>query len=190
VVRDVEAQVVGHLWLYEDVTHARRTPEQLLHLAESDALTGLCNRYRFTSELELSLLEAKRNGTKVALVSFGIDDLSYVNDTYGHAAGDRVLTGVADIVDKKTRSNELFCRLRGDEFAVLIRNASETDAKGLAQRITNDLAGLEFEFGGEKFKVTASMGLALYPDHGKSEKELINHADAEISLSRRSGNNS
>ena len=187
VVRDVEAQVVGHLWLYEDVTHARRTPEQLLHLAESDALTGLCNRYRFTSELERSLLEARRNGTKVALVSFGIDDMSYINDTFGHAAGDRILTGVADIIDKKTRSNELFCRLRGDEFAILVRNASETDAKGLAQRIANDLARLDFEFGGEKFKVTASMGLALYPDHGKSEKELINHADAEISLARRSG---
>ena len=191
VVRDVEAQVVGHLWLYEDVTHARRTPEQLLHLAERDALTGLCNRYRFTSELERSLPEAKRNGTKVALLSFGIDDLAHINDTFGHAAGDKVLTRIADAVGKQARSNELFCRLRGDEFAILIRNASEKDVKGLAQRITQDLARrMEFEFGGQKLTVTTSMGMALFPDHGTSEKELTTHADAEISLARRAGKNS
>ena len=191
VVRDVEAKVVGHLWLYEDVTHARRTPGQLLHLAESDALTGLCNRYRFTSELERSLPEAKRNGTKVALLSFGIDDLSHINDTFGHAAGDRILTSVADVVGKQARSNELFCRLRGDEFAILIRNASEKDVMGLAQRITQDLARrMVFEFGGQKLTVTMSMGMALFPDHGESEKELITHADAEISLARRAGKSS
>ena len=89
VVRDVEAQVVGHLWLYEDVTHARRTPEQLLRLAECDALTGLYNRHRFAGELQRSLAEAKRNVTKVALLSFGIDDLNHINDTFGYAAGDK-----------------------------------------------------------------------------------------------------
>ncbi len=186
-VRDVEAQVLGHLWLYEDVTHARRTPEQLLHLAERDALTGLCNRYRFTSELELAVLDAKRNGAKVALLSFGIDDLSHINDSYGNVTGDRILTLVADTVGKNVRANELFCRLRGDEFAVLIRNASEKDTKGLAQRIAQDLSRIEFESGGQRFAVKTSMGMAFFPDNGESEKELITHADAEISLARRSG---
>src|SRR3972149_6004682 len=101
VVRDVEAQVVGHLWLYEDVTHARRTAEQLLHLAECDALTGLYNRHRFTGELEHLLVEAKRNGTKVALLSFRPDDLNHINDTFGYAAGDKVLARVAEIAGKQ-----------------------------------------------------------------------------------------
>jgi diguanylate cyclase (GGDEF)-like protein len=190
VVRDVEAQVVGHLWLYEDVTQSRRTPEQMLHLAESDALTGLSNRYRFTSELERSLPEAKRNGKKVALLSFGIDDLCHINDTFGYAAGDKILTSVADAVGKQARANELCCRLRGDQFAILIRNASEKDVKGLSQRITHDLARLTFEFDGQKVKVTTSMGMALFPDHGENEKELITHTDTEISLARRAGKGS
>lgn len=190
VVRDVEAQVVGHLWLYEDVTHARRTAEQLLHLAECDALTDLYNRHRFTGELERSLVEAKRNGTKVALLSFGLDDLNHINDTFGDAAGDKVLVRVAEAVGKKVRRNEVFCRLREDEFAILIQNASEKGVQVLAQRIEHTIAQLDFDFNGQKVSVTASLGLALFPDHGESEKEMITHADAAMSLAREASKNS
>jgi len=187
VVRDAEAQVVGHLWLYEDVTHARRTPEQLLHLAEYDALTGLYNRHRFAAELQRSLLEAKRNGTKVALLSFGIDDMSHINDTYGYASGDKVLTTVADAVGKQVRSNEVVCRLSGDEFAIFIRNATEKDAQALSQRISQVMEKLEFVFNAEKVRVTARSGVALFPDHGENEKELIIHADAAMYRAKHSG---
>lgn len=190
VVRDVEAQVVGHLWLYEDVTHARRTAEQLLHLAECDALTDLYNRHRFTGELERSLVEAKRNGTKVALLSFGLDDLNHINDTFGDAAGDKVLVRVAEAVGKKVRRNEVFCRLREDEFAILIQNASEKGVQVLAQRIEHTIEQLDFDFNGQKVSVTASLGLALFPDHGESEKEMITHADAAMSLAREASKNS
>lgn len=190
VVRDVEAQVVGHLWLYEDVTHARRTPEQLLHLAECDALTGLYNRHRFAGELERSLVEAKRNVTKVALLSFGIDDLNHINDTFGYAAGDKVLARVAEAVGKGVRRNELFFRLRGDQFAILIPNASEKAVQVLAHRIEQAITKLDFELNGQKLGVTASMGMALYPDHGESEKALITYADTAMSLARQVGKNS
>ncbi len=190
VVRDVEAQVVGHLWLYEDVTHARRSPEQLLHLAECDALTGLYNRHRFTGELERSLAEARRNGTKAALVSFILDDLNHINDTFGYAAGDKVLTRVADAVGKQVRRNEVFSRLRGDGFAILIMNASEQGVQVLAHRIEHIIAQLNFDFNGQKVRVTASLGMALFPDHGESGKELITHADAAISLVRQAGKHS
>lgn len=190
VVRDVEAQVVGHLWLYEDVTHARRTAEQLLHLAECDALTGLYNRHRLTGEMGRSLAEAKRNGTKVALLSFGLDDMNHINDTFGYAAGDRVLARVAETVGKQVRRNEMFFRLRGDEFAILILNASEKGVQVLAHRIEHAIAQLHFDFKAEKVRITASLGLALFPDHGESEKALLTHADAAISVSRQAGKNS
>jgi len=190
VVRDVEAQVVGHLWLYEDVTHARRTPEQLLRLAECDALTGLYNRHRFAGELQRSLAEAKRNVTKVALLSFGIDDLNHINDTFGYAAGDKVLARVAEAVGKGVRRNELFFRLRGDQFAILIPNASEKAVQVLAHRIAQAIAKLYFELNGQKLGVTASLGMALYPDHGESEKALITHADTAMYLARQAGKNS
>ncbi|MFZ2542435.1 MAG: diguanylate cyclase [Gallionella sp.] len=184
VVRDVEAQVVGHLWLYEDVTHARRTPEQLLHLAECDALTGLYNRHRFVGELERSLVEARRNKSKMALLSFGPDDLNHINDTFGYDAGDKVLVRVAEVVGKQVRHNEMLFRLRDDEFAILIRNASEQDAHALAQRIEPVIAKLDFDFNGETVRVTASLGWALFPEHGESEKELVTYADAAKSLAK------
>lgn len=190
VVRDVEAQVVGHLWLYEDVTHARRAPEQLLHLAECDALTGLYNRHRFAGELQRSLVEAKRNVTKVALLSFGIDDLNHINDTFGYAAGDKILARVAEAVGKGVRCNELFFRLRGDQFAIIIPNASEKAVQVLAHRIEQAITKLDFELNGQKLGVTASLGMALYPDHGESEKALITHADTAMSLARQAGKNS
>jgi diguanylate cyclase (GGDEF)-like protein len=184
VVRDVEAQVVGHLWLYEDVTHTRRTPEQLLHLAECDALTGLYNRHRFSGELELSLAEATRYGTKVALLAFVLEDLNHINDSFGLDAGDKILAGVAEAVGKKVRRNEVFCRLSGDEFVILIPNASEQGVQVLALRIEQAIAQLKFDLNGQKAGVTASLGLALFPDHGKTEKELVAYAEAAISLAR------
>jgi len=190
VVRDVEAQVVGHLWLYEDVTHARRTPEQLLHLAESDALTGIYNRYRFTEELRRSLLDAKRSNTKVALLTFWIDDMNHINDTFGYDSGDKVLIRVADTVSKQVRFNEMFCRLRGDEFGVLFRNATERNVQSLIQRVEQALENLQFDFGGKTVRVYASSGLALYPDHGNNEKDLIAYAEAAMHQARQVGKSS
>ena len=182
VVRDMEAQIVGHLWLYEDVTHTRRTPEQLLHLAEYDALTGLYNRHRFSGELELSLAEATRYATKVALLAFALDGLNHINDSYGLAAGDKILAGVAEAVGRTVRRNEMFCRLRGDEFAILVQNASEQGVQALAHRIEQAIAQLKFDLSGQKAGVTATFGSALFPDHGKTGKELVAHAEAAISL--------
>lgn len=184
VVRDVEAQIVGHLWLYEDVTHTRRNAEQLLHLAECDALTGLYNRHRFIGELQRSLAEASRNETKVALLSFTLDDLNHINDTFGKTAGDKILAGVAEAAGKRVRRNEMFCRLRGDEFVILIQNASEQGVQVLAQRIEHTIAELSFDLNGQKAGITASFGFALFPDHGKNERELIAHAETAISLAR------
>jgi len=186
----VEAQVVGHLWLYEDVTHARRTPEQLLHLAECDALTGLYNRHRFAGELERSLAEARRNKSKVALLAFRPDDLDHINDAFGYDAGDKVLARIAEAIGKQLRHNEMFGRLRGDEFAILIRNASENDVQVLAKRIAQVIAQLGFDFKGEKVRVTASLGWAMFPDHGESEKELIIHAGAAMSLAKQAARKS
>lgn len=190
VVRDVEAHVVGHLWLFEDVTHARRTPEQLLHLAESDALTGIYNRHRFSGELQRALLDAKRSCSKVALLVFGLDDMNHINDTFGYDAGDKILIRVADAVSRQVRSNEVFCRLRGDEFAIFIRNATEKNVQVLIQRITQVLGTLEFDFSGKKVRVSASSGLALYPDQGSSEKDLTAHADAAMYQARQAAKSS
>ena len=185
VVRDVEAQVVGNLWLYEDVTHTRRTPEQRLHLAERDALTGLYNRQRFSGELELSIAHASRYGTRVGLLAFALDDLSRVRGTFGSVAADKILAGMAEAVARKVRRNEVFCRLSEDEFAILVPNASEQALHVLAKRIEEAVAQLSFDVNGQKTRASACFGFALYPDHGKIGEELVAHAGSAISRARR-----
>ncbi len=187
IVRDIEAQIVGHLWMYEDVTHARRSPEQLLRLAEIDPLTGIYNRHRFAVELEHSLLEAKRNGTKVALISFSLDQMDQINVVYGYAGGDKVLQHVAEVIGDLVRANEICCRLRGDEFAVLIKNATELSVQAVIKRISGALEALDFDINGTKFRISVNSGYALYPDHGEDQQSMIAHADELINAARETG---
>ena len=97
---------------------------------------------------------------------------------------------MAESVGTGVRRNELFFRLRGDQFAILIPNASEKAVQVLAHRIAQAIAKLYFELNGQKLGVTASLGMALYPDHGESEKALITHADTAMYLARQAGKNS
>lgn len=184
VVRDVAAQVVGHLWLYEDVTHTRRTAEQLLHLAESDALTGLYNRYRFSADLENKLAEAKRNGTGLAMLAFSLDDLDQIKLVHGDEVGDKVLSGLAEAVAGCIRCNELLYRLSEDSFAIVVPNTSEPAVRMLSQRIAQTIAQLRIALDGNNLAVAASFGWALYPDHGDSQELLTSHTDAAIAGAR------
>ena len=94
-VEDVYGGAVGHIWIFEDVTLERQTAAQLVYLAERDSLTGLFNRHRFNEELSRMLAEAQRNGTRLALLFFDLDEFKYINDTFGHRAGDAMLIRVA-----------------------------------------------------------------------------------------------
>jgi diguanylate cyclase (GGDEF)-like protein len=128
-VEDVYGRPVGHLWLFQDVTRERQTADQLIYLAERDALTGLFNRHRFNEELARMIADAQRHESRVALLFFDLDDFKYINDTFGHRAGDAMLIRVAGEVAGQVRRNEMFSRLGGDEFAILVPIASPTRSR-------------------------------------------------------------
>ena len=188
-VCDKETRVIGHLWIYQDVTHERQTAERLIYFAERDSLTGLYNRHRFHEALSQMLAEAQRRELRGALLFFDLDGFKYVNDTYGHRAGDAILIGVASAVSTMVRRHEIFSRLGGDEFAVLAPNASEEDATRLAERIVQAISEIPFSFEEQPFSLTASLGLALYPQHGKDSDELMAHADAAMYQAKDAGKN-
>ena len=133
-VEDVYGRPVGHLWLFQDVTRERQTADQLIYLAERDALTGLYNRHRFNDELARMIADAQRHSSRVALLFFDLDDFKYINDTFGHRAGDAMLIRVAGEVAGRVRRNEMFARLGGDEFAILVPEISEEMLRVLAER--------------------------------------------------------
>lgn len=188
-VRDVDNRFIGRLWVYEDVTRERQTAEQLIYLAERDALTGLYNRRRFEDELGRFLKESDRHQRQGALLFFDLDEFKYINDTFGHRAGDSVLIRVAGEVGALTRKNEIFSRLGGDEFGVLMPDATEVDAERLAERIVRAVSQIPFRLEGQNFRLTTSLGIAHYPKDSGDAEELIAHADSAMYQAKETGKN-
>ena len=183
------ARSIGRLWIYEDVTAARRISERLVELAERDELTGLYNRRRFHEELERTLADAARRGTEVGLLSFDLDGFKPVNDAFGHQAGDEVLVELALAVGRIVRRNEMFCRIGGDEFALLVPGSTPAGLLELAQRLVEAVAALRFSFADSTVGVTASVGIACFPDNAADAASLIAAADEALYLSKSEGRN-
>jgi diguanylate cyclase (GGDEF)-like protein/PAS domain S-box-containing protein len=188
-VEDVYGHPVGHLWLFEDVTHAHQTADQLIYLAERDALTGLYNRHRFNEELARLTADVARQSSRVALLFFDLDDFKYINDTFGHRAGDAMLIRVAGEVGGQVRRNEIFARLGGDEFAILVPDISDEMLRVLADRITRSIESVRFQFEGQNLRLTSSLGIAIFPDHADNAEDLIARADTAMYQAKDAGKN-
>ena len=188
-VHDDEGRLIGRLWLYEDVTRERQTAEQLIYLAERDSLTGLYNRHRFQEELARMLVESERRQVHGALLFFDLDEFKYINDTFGHRAGDAMLIRVAGAVGALVRRSEIIARIGGDEFAVLMPDATENEAAHLAERIIRAISQIPFRFEGQNLRLTTSLGIALYPTHGANAEDLVAHADAAMYQAKEAGKN-
>jgi diguanylate cyclase (GGDEF)-like protein len=180
---------IGRVWIYEDITEQRNAERKLAALAERDPLTNLFNRRRFHEELERMLADAARRAVKVGLLAIDLDGFKPINDEFGHQAGDQVLVTLARAVGGIIRRNELFFRVGGDEFCVLVPDADAEDLTGLARRIVEGIGALRFVFSGRPASLTASLGLALYPDHASHGEALIAAADRAMYQAKNSGRN-
>lgn len=188
-VEDVFGRPVGRLWIFEDVTRERRTADQLVYLAERDALTGLYNRHRFNEEMARMIADAQRSQSRLALMFFDLDEFKYINDNFGHRAGDAMLIRVAGEVSRQVRRNEIFARLGGDEFAILVPDISDEMLRILAERITYSIAQVRFQFEGQNLRLTCSCGIAVYPDHAQDAEDLISRADTAMYQAKEAGKN-
>lgn len=188
-VHDNEFRFNGRLWIYEDITKERQTAEQLIYLAERDSLTGLYNRHRFQDELVRFIADNDRRKTQGALLFFDLDEFKYVNDTFGHGAGDAMLIRVASEVGKLVRRNEIFSRLGGDEFAILIPEANSREIEALAERTVRAVSQIPFRFDNQNLRLTTSLGIAIYPQNAANAEELIAHADAAMYQAKAAGKN-
>jgi diguanylate cyclase (GGDEF)-like protein len=189
VVEAVQGQRgIGRVWIYEDVTEQRRIAGRLVELAERDPLTNLFNRRRFHEELTRHLADATRRGNlQVGLIAIDLDGFKPINDEFGHQAGDEVLVALAQQVGGLIRRNEMFFRLGGDEFGVLVPDATENELCELARRILEGIEALRFEFIGKQARITASLGIALFPRHANDAEQLIAAADQAMYRSKSSG---
>lgn len=171
--------------LYRERQALAEANKRLEHLAHTDPLTQIWNRYRLEQALEAELNAASRYGRNVSVLLFDIDNFKSVNDRFGHEVGDQVLTGLAQAVWKTLRSSDAVGRWGGEEFLVLCTGCAEDEAMGLAQRLLKNVSEVEFDTVGH---VTISIGVASWSE-GESQAELINRADKAMYQAKEQGRN-
>jgi diguanylate cyclase (GGDEF)-like protein/PAS domain S-box-containing protein len=156
-------------------------------LAHHDPLTGLANRLRFHEELERSFADAVRNGNSSALLLLDLDYFKTINDSSGHAAGDALLVILANELRARARKSDLIARLGGDEFAVLMPTTGRTGAEAFATSLNERLKERKFQFGSKEYRISASIGIALLPQHGKDVEELMINVDMAMYEAKKNG---
>jgi len=172
-----------------DITKRKEVEERINHLALHDPLTDLPNRSLFSRMLQQSIELAGRHGYRLALMFMDLDHFKTVNDTHGHAVGDLVLKQSADRMRQSVRASDTVGRIGGDEFVILLpRIAAETDAWHVAEKLRQAME-VPFEVEGCDIRLSASVGIAIYPDHGRQENELSKHADTAMYRAKQQGRN-
>jgi diguanylate cyclase (GGDEF)-like protein/PAS domain S-box-containing protein len=178
-----DASVQGIVLNTRDVSERKRLEEQLIHQAFHDPLTGLANRALFRDRVSHALALAQRRGHPITVLFLDLDDFKLVNDSLGHAEGDRLLIAAAERFLSCARSTDTVARLGGDEFAILIEGGEGRD--GLLERLSAAMVHA-FSLSGNQVRVTASIGVATAAG-GEGADDLLRNADVAMYEAKRHG---
>ena len=168
---------------------ARRSEHKILRLAHYDELTGLPNRFLYNQHLNKALLLAERNHSSLAVLFLDLDRFKNINDTFGHDEGDKVLRNVAHRFTASLRESDVVARIGGDEFILLIdQYRSPADLAEVADKLLFE-ASQPFDIDGQECQLSASIGIATYPDDGKDAQTLLKNADIAMYRAKNKGKN-
>lgn len=187
--KDSSDKPIGFKGVIRDITERKRMEQELSHMATHDALTGLPNRLMFGQLLGHAILSAKRNHTQVAIFFIDLDRFKIVNDSLGHEAGDQLLQEIARRFKQSLRAVDVVARLGGDEFVIYIESFNELNqVTNVAHNILS-AAIKPMVLMGEECRVTASIGISLYPTDGQDEQSLMKNADIAMYFAKEEGKN-
>ena len=184
---DEQARLVGGVIVFHDVTEKRRLAREMAERATHDALTGLYNRFELDSRLARALEDARRSGDVHALLYLDLDHFKLVNDTAGHAAGDLLLQQLVGLLESAVRSSDTIARLGGDEFGILLPGCGQEAALRVAQELLGRLAAFRFEHEGRRFRIGASIGIALVDGRWSDCGEVLQAADTACYAAKEAG---
>ncbi|MDD5523934.1 MAG: EAL domain-containing protein [Smithella sp.] len=198
-VGDKNKKTVGILGVSRDITERKHAEERIQYLATHDVLTGLPNRMMFSQLLNQAIESSRRHERQFAILFIDLDRFKIINDAMGHDAGDELLTEMAkrfrqslravDVVGRPKERNDVVGRLGGDEFIILIEEISElSQVAVLAQRVLS-AAMKPIVILGEECRVTASIGISVYPGDGEDEQTLMKKADMAMYFAKEEGKN-
>lgn len=186
-VEEPGRQVTRYVGVFSDITERKREEEHIRRLAHYDVLTGLPNRALFLDRMRRALARAERRGGHLAVLYLDLDQFKPVNDTHGHAFGDRVLAEVAHRLSASVRDVDMVSRRGGDEFVILIEAADAQSAAGTVAAKLIQSVSAPYLIDGVEARIGACVGIALYPEHGKAPERLLEAADAALYEAKRRG---
>jgi len=188
-ILDNAGNIQNYVAVFSDISKAKQAEERLFHLANHDTLTGLPNRMNFTENLGHTLQRCKRQGQGAAVVFIDLDRFKIINDTLGHAVGDKYLQTVSERLQGTTRKNDILARWGGDEFVLVMEAFADPHAISDAMvRMLSTLAA-PIHLAGHELVPTASVGIAIYPIDGNRPAELIKAADTAMYGAKQRGRN-
>lgn len=186
---DTMGRITRMACIARDVTQQRLQQVRMSHLAYHDPLTNLPNRALLLDRLSLAVAQAQRNFSRLAVMFIDIDRFKEINDTLGHLAGDVLLRTVATRLRSILRDADTVARMGGDEFVILLSTITgHGDPKLVAEKLMR-VVSAPIDVEGHRVDVTASVGIALFPQHGRQPDELLRHADSALYQAKASGRN-
>ena len=187
--RATDGSILSYIAVFTDLSRLLQAEKRLSYLAHHDSLTGLPNRLLFQDRLAQTLAQARRSGVQFTLIFIDLDKFKPINDTLGHAIGDRVLQEAANRLAGSVRECDTLARLGGDEFVILAPGlVGDTNIGGLCNKLIDALRQ-PIQIQGNEVLIGGSFGCAVYPTHGDDEVELLKCADAAMYLAKAAGGN-
>jgi diguanylate cyclase (GGDEF)-like protein/PAS domain S-box-containing protein len=186
-IHDRDGQVAGAVIVFHDVSMARAMVLEMSHLAQHDVLTDLPNRLLLNDRLTQAISLARRNQHQLAVLFLDLDGFKHINDSLGHAIGDKLLQSVAERLSACVRKSDTVSRQGGDEFVILLPEVTHAaDAAISAGKILTELKKVH-SIGEHRLRVTLSIGVSTYPDNGEDAGTLIKNADTAMYCAKQSG---
>ena len=188
-IKDANKKVIHYVGLMHDISKEKQIEAELKSIAYYDSLTGIPNRLLFKDRLMQEIAHSHREETSLAVLIIDLDDFKLVNDSLGHDAGDLLLSGVALRLKEHTRSSDTVARLGGDEFAIILTQLEEFGtASQIAQKLIDEI-DKPYDLNGNTVKVSASIGIATYPNDTDKVETLIKYADLALYSAKDAGRN-
>lgn len=188
-MRDRDGRFAGYRGVGRDITPQKSAEARIQYLATHDALTGLPNRLQFSHLLNLAITSAQRYERQFALFFIDLDRFKVINDTLGHEAGDILLKEISARLVRCGRASDVVARLGGDEFVMLIQEVADSDQVATVARKVLAAAIKPVAIMGQECRVTASIGICMYPADAKDEPTLMQYADVAMYLAKDEGKN-
>ena len=188
-VHDESNKLTHYIGIFSDITHIKRSQEQIDHLSHHDPLTDLPNRLLLQERLEQAIKLANRHDNKLAVVFIDVDRFKQINDSFGHPIGDQLLQNISSRLLGRLSEGDTLARISGDVFVLLLEDVDNAEKTGVA--VNNILSAFNdpFQLGSNQISITASVGIALFPGDATDATTLMRNADAALHRAKEAGHN-